>query len=42
MALMSNIEKIYVLDVSNFLEDLYKDIPIEFHVYDTKDYFDTI
>jgi hypothetical protein len=29
-------EGVYVLDVSNLLEDLlYKDTPIEFHVYDT-------
>ncbi len=36
-------ERVYVLNVSNLHEDLlYKDIPIEFHVYDTHDYFDTI
>ncbi len=35
--------KVYVLDVSNLLEDLlYKNILIEFHVYDTQEYFDTI
>ncbi len=31
-------EKVYVLDVSNFPKDfLYKDIPMELHVYDTHD-----
>jgi len=36
-------ERVYVLNVSNLHEDLlYEDIPIEFHVYDTHDYFDTI
>ncbi len=30
-------EGVYVLDVSNFLEDLYKDIPTKFKVYDTED-----
>ncbi len=34
---------VYVLDVSNLLEDLlYDDTPTKFHVYDTQDYFDTI
>jgi hypothetical protein len=34
---------VYVLDVSNFPKDLlYKTIPTKFHVYDTRDYFDTI
>ncbi len=32
---------VYVLDVSNLLEDLlYEDIPTKFHVYNTHDYFD--
>jgi hypothetical protein len=36
-------EGVYVLDVSNLYEDLlYENISIEFHVYDTRDYFDTI
>ncbi len=35
-------EGVYVLDVSNPLKDLYKDIPIKLHVYDTRDYTDTI
>jgi hypothetical protein len=36
-------EKVHVLNVSNLLEDLlYEDIPMEFHVYDTQNYFDTI
>ncbi len=35
-------EGVYVMDVSDLLEDLYEDIPTEFHVYDTQDYFDTI
>jgi hypothetical protein len=34
-------EVIYVSDVSNFLEDLYKDIPTKFQVCDIEDYFDT-
>ncbi len=36
-------KRVYVLNVSNFLEDLlYKDIPTKFHVYETHDYFDII
>ncbi len=35
-------EKVYVLNVSNLLEDLlYEDIPMELHVYDTRNYFNT-
>ncbi len=34
---------IYILDVTNMLEDLlYNDIPRELHVYNTHDYFNTI
>ncbi len=36
-------EKVHVLNVSNLLEDLlYEDIPMELHVYDIQNYFDTI
>ncbi len=36
-------ERVYVLDVINMPKDLlYKDIPMELHVYNTHDYFNTI
>jgi hypothetical protein len=36
-------EKVHVLNVSNLFKDLlYEDILMEFHVYDTRNYFDTI
>jgi hypothetical protein len=35
--------EVYVLDVSNLLEDLmYENIPTKLHVYNTRYYFDTI
>jgi hypothetical protein len=37
------LKKVYVLNVSIFVEDLlYKDIQTKFHVYDTHDYFNII
>ncbi len=36
-------EGVYFLNISNLLEDLLcEDIPMEFHVYNTQDYFNTI